>query len=80
MREMPEQSDSASLPVRLDERQERIHRRLLLIDPGPAAFFRDAAGHSSLAIMSIYTHVATGDDGETGDLFNFTQAQETGGA
>ncbi len=33
---------------------------------------RDAAGHSSLAITSIYTHVATDDDGETGDLFDFT--------
>ncbi len=32
---------------------------------------RDAAGHSSLAITSIYTHVATDDDGETGDLFDF---------
>ena len=25
-----------------DHRQERIHRRLLLIGPGPAAFYRDA--------------------------------------
>ncbi len=32
---------------------------------------RDAAGHSSLAITSIYTHVATDADGETGDLFDF---------
>ncbi len=40
---------------------------------------RDAAGHSSLAITSIYTHVAISDDGETGDLFDFTQSQETGG-
>jgi len=33
---------------------------------------RDAAGHSSLAITSIYTHVATDDDeGEPGDLFEF---------
>ena len=30
------------LPPRLDERQKRIHRRLGLIGPGPAAFFRDA--------------------------------------
>lgn len=34
---------------------------------------RDAAGHSSLAITSIYTHVATDDDGDdVGDLFDFT--------
>ncbi len=33
---------------------------------------RDAAGHSSLAVTSIYTHVATDDDGrEAGDLFDF---------
>ncbi|MCH7994285.1 MAG: hypothetical protein IIB57_07555 [Planctomycetes bacterium] len=31
------------LPPQLDERQERVHRRLLLlVGPGPAAFFRDA--------------------------------------
>jgi len=34
--------DPGRLPVRLDERQQRIHRRLLLIGPGPAAFFQDA--------------------------------------
>jgi len=33
---------------------------------------RDAAGHSSVATTSIYTHVAVDDDGEIGELFNFT--------
>ena len=42
MQEMPQQPDPERLPPRLDERQERIHRRLLLLGPGPAAFFRDA--------------------------------------
>lgn len=32
---------------------------------------RDAAGHSSLAITSIYAHVATDDEGQPGDLFDF---------
>ena len=35
---------------------------------------RDAAGHSNVAITSVYTHVATDDDGEVGDLFDFSQA------
>ncbi len=33
---------------------------------------RDAAGHSNIATTSIYTHVATTDDGELGDLFAFS--------
>ncbi|MFA9479731.1 tyrosine-type recombinase/integrase [Phycisphaerales bacterium AB-hyl4] len=32
---------------------------------------RDAAGHSNVAITSIYTHVAVDDEGETGHLFVF---------
>ncbi len=36
------QPSPEGLPPRLDELQERIHRRLLLIGPGPAAFFHDA--------------------------------------
>ena len=35
---------------------------------------RDATGHSNVAITSVYTHVATDDDGEVGDLFDFSQA------
>ena len=31
----------------------------------------DAAGHANVATTSIYTHVATEDDGEPGDLFAF---------
>jgi site-specific recombinase XerC len=32
---------------------------------------RDAAGHSNVATTSIYTHIATEDDGTIGDLFKF---------
>ncbi len=42
MDELPQQPEMMLSPLRLDERQERIRRRLLLIGPGPAAFFRDA--------------------------------------
>ncbi len=31
---------------------------------------RDAAGHSSVGTTSIYTHVATEDDGEVGNIFD----------
>lgn len=40
--EKPGFADSARSSFRLDTREERIHRRLLLVGPGPAAFFRDA--------------------------------------
>src|SRR6266852_5612741 len=40
---MEEMTGDHPRPVRFREpRQERIHRRLLLIGPGPAAFYRDA--------------------------------------
>lgn len=42
MDELPAKPDRPALQVRLDERQARIHRRLSLIGPGPAAFFEDA--------------------------------------
>ena len=32
---------------------------------------RDAAGHSSVGTTSIYTHVATEDDGAVGNIFDF---------
>ncbi len=32
---------------------------------------RDAAGHSSVGTTSIYTHVATDDDGELGNIFDY---------
>lgn len=32
---------------------------------------RDAAGHANIATTSIYTHVATSDDGAIGNLFGF---------
>ena len=32
---------------------------------------RDAAGHSNIAMTSLYTHVAADDQGEVGDLFDF---------
>ncbi len=32
---------------------------------------RDAAGHSSVGTTSIYTHVATEDDGAVGNIFGF---------
>ena len=34
---------------------------------------RDAAGHSNIATTSVYTHVASEDDGQVGDLFAFAQ-------
>ena len=45
--QMPEENDALRLPEHQpfgfhDERQERIHRRLLLLGEAPAAFFRDA--------------------------------------
>ena len=33
---------------------------------------RDALGHASIAVTSVYTHVV-GDDGEVGDLFAFDE-------
>ena len=38
---------------------------------------RDAAGHSSINTTSVYTHVATDDDGEVGDLFEFAAIAPT---
>ena len=35
---------------------------------------RDAAGHSSVSITSVYTHVANDDNGRVGDLFAFPKA------
>lgn len=32
---------------------------------------QDAAGHSSIATTSVYTHIAVDDDGEIGEIFNF---------
>jgi site-specific recombinase XerC len=32
---------------------------------------RDAAGHASLAVTSIYSHIAVDDDGRVGNLFAF---------
>ena len=38
-----ERLSPTAIPFRFeDPRQERIHRRLLLVGPGPAAFYRDA--------------------------------------
>ncbi len=37
---------------------------------------RDAAGHTNIATTSLYTHVATDDDGEIGNLFAFTTPPE----
>jgi integrase len=37
---------------------------------------RDAAGHSNIATTSLYTHVATDDDGRIGNLFGFTAPPE----
>ena len=34
---------------------------------------RDAAGHSNIATTSVYTRVASEDDGQVGDLFAFGQ-------
>lgn len=34
---------------------------------------RDAAGHSNVATTSIYTHIASSDDGQVGELFAFGQ-------
>lgn len=36
---------------------------------------RDAAGHANVATTSIYTHVATDDDGTVGTLFDFATAK-----
>ncbi len=33
---------------------------------------RDAAGHASISTTSIYTHVAVDDDGQVGELFDFS--------
>jgi hypothetical protein len=30
---------------------------------------RTAAGHTNIAVTSIYLHIAVDDDGEVGDLF-----------
>ena len=38
---------------------------------------RDAAGHASIATTSVYTHVATNDDGGVGDLFEFESVAAT---
>ncbi len=38
---------------------------------------RDAAGHASIATTSVYTHVATDDDGAVGDLFEFESVAAT---
>ncbi|NLY01557.1 MAG: hypothetical protein GXY83_36160 [Rhodopirellula sp.] len=39
---LPAKPDRPALQIRLDERQARIHRRLSLIGPGPAAYLEDA--------------------------------------
>ena len=39
---------------------------------------RDAAGHSSISITSVYTHVAIDDDGRVGDLFELRHALNSG--
>jgi integrase/recombinase XerD len=36
---------------------------------------RDAAGHANIATTSIYTHVATDDDGTVGTLFDFATVE-----
>ena len=40
---------------------------------------RDDAGHANISTTSIYAHVATSDNGEVGDLFDF-EAQGDGPA
>jgi len=37
---------------------------------------RDAAGHANIATTSLYTHVATDDDGRVGNLFGFAGRPE----
>jgi site-specific recombinase XerD len=37
---------------------------------------RNAAGHSSIATTSIYTHVAVEDDDVAGSLFEFATAEK----
>jgi site-specific recombinase XerC len=37
---------------------------------------RDAAGHTNIATTSLYTHVVTDDDGEIGNLFEFSGPPE----
>ena len=41
---------------------------------------RDAAGHSSVGTTSIYTHVATEDDGAVGNIFNIDDVSPHGTA
>lgn len=50
----PDLPDVSRSSVRLDAREERICRRLVLVGPGPAAFFRDAC-----AIMRGDTSIAS---------------------
>ena len=42
---------------------------------GSLADVRDAAGHSSIATTSVYTHVVGGDE-EVGNLFDFAAPSE----
>src|SRR5437867_3748131 len=40
-----------------DSRQENIHRRLLLIGPGPASFYRDACSLMNESQLESTSHV-----------------------
>lgn len=45
-------------PFRFDDpRQERIHRRLLLVGPGPASFYRDACRLMACSDLQSTTHL-----------------------
>ena len=46
------------------------HRSHALAGGKSLAQVRDCAGHSNVAITSIYVHVSTDDDGEVGNLFD----------